>query len=254
MRKIMTLIAAAAIAAGAVSCSGSKTGKAPGAKKPAATEATTTETTTAAETTTVAETTTTAAVTTTAPVTTQPDPIGGTFEYNDDGAVVFSSDASEADDKTLIAAAQALFESACSTQMNFTVGCPFKVDYTNYVENSFGWQFYRIMDESIRSFKDVEAAYNKVFSSSYPNDLSELYIEENGAVYALCGNRGADIFYVSSKITEIKSKTDSEIVFTVENNYDGNDFGEPPYTETDEFSAVIEDGNIWKAGKFTLPY
>ena len=253
MRKILTLMAAAAIAAGAVSCSGSKTGKAPGAKKPAATEATTAETT-AAETTTEAVTTTTAAVTTTAPVTTQPDPKGGTFEYNADGAVVFSEDASEADDNTLIAAAQALFESACSTQMSFTVGCPFKVDHTNYVENNFGWQFYRIMDDSIRNFKDVEAAYNKVFSSSYPNQLSELYIEENGAVYALCGNRGADLFFVSSKITGIKSKTDSEIVFTVENSYNGNDFGDPPYTVTDEFSAVIEDGNVWKAGKFTLPY
>ena len=37
-------------------------------------------------------------------------------------------------------------------------------------------------------------------------------------------------------------------------SYDGSDFGDESYTQTDEFSVVIEDGNVWKAGRFVLPY
>ena len=153
-----------------------------------------------------------------------------------------------------MAAAQALFESACNTQMSFTVGCPFEVDNSDYIENNFSWRFYRITDSSIKSFSDVEKAYYKVFSDRYPTPLASLYMDSNGSAYALCGNRGKDIYYSSSKVTEIKSRTDDEIVFTVENYYNGSDYGDGEHTENDEFSAVIGSDNTWKAGKFTLPY
>lgn len=258
MKKILAIMAAAALTAGAVSC-GKKAGSASQQAKPKATEAaTTTEAETTAVTTastTTAKTTTTAAVSTTKTTTAQPDPLGGgAFEYNSDGAVVFSEDSSKADDKTLLAAAQALFESACNTQMSFTVGCPFEVDNSDYIENNFSWRFYRITDSSIKSFSDVEKAYYKVFSDRYPTPLASLYMDSNGSAYALCGNRGKDIYYSSSKVTEIKSRTDDEIVFTVENYYNGSDYGDGEHTETDEFSAVIGSDNTWKAGKFTLPY
>ena len=256
MKKILALMAAAALTA-AVSC-GKKAGTASQPTKPETTEAVTTTSADSAETTTVS--TTTANVTTTTAVTTQtttaqPDPLGGgAFEYNADGAVVFSVDSSKADDKTLLAAAQALYESACRTEMQFTVGCPFDVDYNDYVENSLSWRFYRITDSSIKSFSDVENAYHKVFSDRYPHQLDSLYMESSGSVYALCGNRGSDIYYSSSKVTEIKSKTDDEIFFTVEDYYDGSDFGEEAYTEKRDFSAVIDADGVWKAGQFTLPY
>ncbi|WP_303838022.1 hypothetical protein [Ruminococcus flavefaciens] len=257
MKKILALMAAAALTAAAVSC-GKKAGTASQPTKPETTEAATTTSADSAETTTVS--TTTANVTTTTAVTTQtitaqPDPLGGgAFEYNADGAVVFSEDSSKADDKTLLAAAQALYESACRTEMQFTVGCPFDVDYNDYVENSLSWRFYRITDSSIKSFSDVENAYHKVFSDRYPHQLDSLYMESSGSVYALCGNRGSDIYYSSSKVTEIKSKTDDEIFFTVEDYYDGSDFGEEAYTEKRDFSAVIDADGVWKAGQFTLPY
>ena len=258
MKKIIALMAAAALTAGAVSC-GKKAGSASQQGKPKTTEAATTtsadstETTTAS--TTTAATTTTSAVTTTKAAAQQPDPLGGgAFEYNDDGAVVFSEDSSKADDKTLIAAAQALFESACRTEMKFTVGCPFETDYNDYIENDLSWRFYRITDSKIHSFSDVMNEYHKVFSDSHANELASLYMDKNGSAYALCGNRGGNIYYSSSKVTEIKSKSDNEIVFTVENYYDGDDYGQAPYTETDEFSVVIGSDNVWKAGKFNLPY
>ncbi len=266
MKKLLSLIAAAAVAVGAVSCSSKKAGSSSQSSKADTTEAVTTvqpvpadhsrqtTTTAAASTTAAAETTVTTSAAQEA--THQPDPLGGdAFEYNDDGAVVFDKPVEDSDDKTLIAAAQALFESAGHVQMLFTVGCPYKVDYDNYIENDLGWQFYRITESGISRFSDIEDGYYKVFSRRYPSsELSELYIEKNGAVYALCGNRGSNIYYSSSRITGIKSRTDDEIVFTVENYYDGSDFDQESYTETDDFSVVIENGNVWKAGQFTLPY
>ena len=258
MKKILSFIAATALVISAASC-GEKTGKSPNTakKKPAETtsQADTTDTTTSVSTTakTTAKTTSTTTVTT-AP-STQPDPLGGgAFAYNEDGAVVFEADQDKVDDRTLIAAAQALFESACKTQMSFTVGCPFDVDFNDTAENDMGWKCYRITDSNIKTFSDLENEYFKVFSSRYPNsELSQLYFEKNGSLYAFCGNRGSDIFYSSSKVTEIKSKSDDEILFTVENFYTGDDYGNEPYTETEDFSVVNENG-VWKAGKFVLPY
>lgn len=199
---------------------------------------------------------TTAAVSTTSAskVTEQPDPLGGgAFSYDDNGAVVFDGNSSDNDDAILISAAQKLFESACKTYWRFLVNCPYTLDYNSYVENDLGWQFYKITDQGINSLADVERDYCKVFSDRYPNTLTDNYREHNGAVYAINGERGAHLYYSASKITGISSRSADEIVFTVENYYDGSDFGDAPYSETDTFSAVI-DGDTWKAGIFTLPY
>lgn len=186
----------------------------------------------------------------------QVDPLGGgAFEYNADGAVVFQGDLNNAPDRLLISAAQALFESACRTEWRYTVDCPYSIDKDSYIENSFGWRFYRITNSSVSSFDDVKNDYRKVFSGKYPDQLADYYKEQNGAVYALNGARGSDLYYSVSKITAIESKTDDEIFFTVEHYYDGSDYdGSKPYTETETFSAVIGSDGVWKAGKFRLPY
>ena len=187
-------------------------------------------------------------------VTEQPDPMGGgAFSYDDSGAIVFDKPEEKQDDAVLISAAQKLFESACDTYWNFLVSCPYDLDYSSYVENDFGWQFYKITNAGINSIADVENDYCKVFSRRYPNELSTNYRESNGAVYAMNAERGAHLYYSASKITEIQSKSSDEIVFTVENYYDGSDIGDEAYSETDTFSMVLENG-AWKAGKFNLPY
>ena len=209
--------------------------------------------TTTAVTTSVSASDTRSAVTTQA-VTEQPDPQGaGIFSYDDSGAIVFDKPEEKQDDAVLMSAAQKLFESACQTYWKFLVNCPYSLDYSSYVENDFKWQFYKITDPDIHSLADVERDYCKVFSERYPNSLSDNYRESNGAVYALNGERGAHLYYSASKITDIQSKTDDEIFFTVENYYDGSDFGDDSYSETDTFSMVLENGT-WKAGQFTLPY
>lgn len=161
----------------------------------------------------------------------------------------------KSEDELLVDEAQKLFDKACETDWNFHVGSPYTLDYNSFVENKFGWQYYLVTDSGVNSIADVEADYFKVFSSTYGSDLSELYLEKDGRVYALDGARGADIFYVDSAITGIKSRSDSEIVFTVENYYNGDDFtGAGDITKTDEFSVVIESDGSWRAGKFNLPY
>lgn len=267
MKKFIAVIAAAALCAGAASCNNQKAGKVPHPKQKSE-ESTTLEedklsestaATTSNSKTTTKKTTTTSTTTitkATEPIT-QPDPLGnGSFEYNGDGAVIFEADINSANDKTLIAAAQALFESACRTAWNFTVGCPYNVDMNSYIEaGSFSWRYYRITDSNINSYNDIINEYQKVFSSRYPsNELPNLYCDNGDSAYALCGNRGANIYYSSSKVTDIKSRSDDEIVFTVENYYDGSDYDDGAHTETEEFSVVIENGNVWKAGKFKLPY
>lgn len=161
----------------------------------------------------------------------------------------------EASDSNLIAAAQKLFERACETDWIYHVGCPYNLDYNTYVENNFGWQFYLITDSSIKSLSDVEEDYYEVFSEKYGNDLGEIYMEKDGRVYALDGERGGNIYYTGSKITGIKERSDSEIVFTVENYYNGDDFkGAGEFTEKADFSVVIQADGSWRAGEFVLPY
>ncbi len=186
----------------------------------------------------------------------QPDPLGGgAFEYNADGAVVFEGDYSTQSDRVLLSAAQALFESACRTNWNYTVGCPYSIDTNNYIENDFGWQYYLINDGYTTSLADVKNDYYKVFSDRYPADeLSELYLDGDNGVYALSADRGMNIFYSYSKVTEIGERGGDEIFFTVENYYDGSDKSSEPYSRADTFSVVIGSDGVWRAGQFTLPY
>ncbi len=124
------------------------------------------------------------------------------------------------------------------------------VDKRTLMENWNDW----VCDRNL-TLADVEKDYYKVFSRKYPNLLNELFIAGDGAVYALNASRGADIFYEKSTITEITSRTDEEIFFTVENHYSGTDRDpDMPETRTDTFSVVIENDGSWHAGKFNLPY
>lgn len=185
----------------------------------------------------------------------QVDPLGaGSFELDESGAVVFVDDAAAESDRTLIAAAQSLFDSACRIEFSYTVGCPYSYDSEKTITGNFDWQYYFVTDPAITSVSDVLADYHKVFSQNHDDsDVRALYLDGDDGVYALCGGRGSDIYYAGSKITTVNSRSDSEITFTVENYYDGTDWGDPAYTETDTFSMVLEDG-AWRADQFVLPY
>ena len=192
----------------------------------------------------------------TEPFTEQFDPLGGgAFVYDEGGAVVFEENSGEQDERVLLAAAQALFESACRTQWTYLFGMPYTVDEDTFIENDFGWHYRLITDPGVNSVADVRRDYEKVFSGRYPDELDDYYMDSNGRVYALCAKRGGDIYYSTSKITGIQSREGDEIVFTVENYYDGSDFEvDKAYTESDVFSVVIGSDDTWRVGRFRLPY
>jgi len=183
------------------------------------------------------------------------DPLGGgAFSCDENGAVVFE-DYKEADDRTLMAAAERLFETACAAEWDFKYCQHFDVDTDTYVENEFGWRYYLVTTPGITSLADVENEYHKVFSDKYPSGLDENYTEKDGRVYGFAGGRGSNIFYSASKVTAVKSVTDSEITFTVTNYYDGTDIdGSAPYQEEYDFSVVVGEDGTWRVGKFKLPY
>lgn len=185
----------------------------------------------------------------------QPDPLDSSaFSLDENGALIFTEDAAAESDRTLIAAAQSLFESACRTEFTFTVGCAYPIDSDEYISNEFDWKYYLVTVPGINSIDDVLADYHTVFSSAHDDTfVREMYTEADGKVYELPGGRGADIYYSGSKVTQVESRGDNEITFSVENYYDGTDWGESAYTEYDTFSMVFEDG-AWRADQFNMPY
>lgn len=157
-------------------------------------------------------------------------------------------------DEDVIAAAQQLFEKACETEWNFTVGSPYPLDTSEYFSNKYGWQFYLVTAEGINSLADVRADYHNVFSKDYEDTLDELYMEQGGRVYCLNGARGSDIFYEGSEVVEITGRDEGEIRFKVVDSYNGASFGGEAYTEEREFVIVKESDGKWKVSEFKLPY
>lgn len=177
------------------------------------------------------------------------------YDHNENGNIVFKVSENKASDSTLIAAAQELYDLACETMWKYTVGCPYELDENDTIETDYNWIFYRVKDEHIKSLKDVVDDYYKVFSRRYPNDLNEIYIDSDGAVYAMAGERGMNLYYKESKVISLEKRGSDEIFFKVESYYDGDDF-EPDRksSKTDDFSVVIEDDGSWHIGQFSLPY
>ncbi len=186
----------------------------------------------------------------------QLDPLANSaFSYDESGAVVLKKDISELDEAELLSAGQALFQSACRTEWSYTVGCPYELDNDDFIENDFGWQYHRITTPGISSYSDVLRDYHKVFSDTHEDQLADLYIEKDGAVYALSAARGQDLYYTASKVTSVKERNVNEIVFSVESFYSGSDMSpDTPTSKTNDFSAVIGSDNKLYAGQFVLPY
>ena len=258
MKKYILTVIAAAMLCGLCSCGDKVTSESAGQKttQPTTEAAAATEAAPEAETTTGADiaaapvSTTNEAV---QPASAPEDADLTVFHNNGSGAIVFDAPAGDQSEATLIAAAQALYENAHTVGLKFTIGCPYSVDTNTYVEGNFGWQYYLITQEGINSVADVKADYHKVFSEKYPDHIDETYIDSNGRVYCLCGERGTNLEYVKSEVISLDGKTDDELFFTVRDYYDASAWGDGPSTEDRTFSVVIDPDGTWRAGTFTLP-
>lgn len=156
-------------------------------------------------------------------------------------------------DESVLAAAQMMFDKACETEWSFTVGSPYPLDFSQYVENEFNWRFYLITADGINSLDDVRADFHKIFSESYEDSIDEVFTEQNGHAYCLNGERGSNFFYEKSEVSEIIGRSEGEIRFKVVNSYSGDGFDDAPYSEEEDFVIVRESGE-WRVSKFRLPY
>lgn len=191
----------------------------------------------------------TTAVTASAPAVTE-----SVIENTDNGGIVFDVPVEEKSDDELISAGQELFNSACETEWNYTVGSPYELDMSRTAPNQFGWDCYLVTSEGINSLADVRADYHKVFSESYADNLDEVFTEADGRVYCLNGARGADIFYEKSVVSSVNARSESEISFTVINYFSGDDFGNEAYTREEDFIISIDSDGAWRVSKFRIPY
>lgn len=176
-------------------------------------------------------------------------PDGGMLHYPDGGA-----EFEQQLDESVLAAAQMMFDKACETEWNFTVGSPYPLDLSQYVENEFSWRYYLITADGINSLDDVRADYHKIFSESYPDTLDEVFTEQNGHAYCLNGERGSYYFYEKSEVTEIIGRSDGEIRFKVVHSYSGDGPDDGPYSEEDDFVIVKDSDGAWRVSKFRIPY
>ena len=273
MKKYILTVIATAMLCGLCSC-GDKTSDSDSTAP--TTKAATTSASTTAEVTDAAATTATAAAATTAataaaastpaapPIELDYSPEGAdlsAFHYNEDGAVVFDKPVEEQSDATLMAAAQALFQSAYKVNTPFAMGSfPYDIDTngesvtkTDYFGNES--TYFLIKDERITSIDDIIADYRKVFSDKYNYNIiiDTCFTEEGGRVYCTSGGRGSDIEYVGSEITGYNGTDGDEMKFTVCNHYDGTQWGGSTADYDHDFTMVNDADGVWRAGVFIQP-
>ncbi|SEH79031.1 PASTA domain-containing protein [Ruminococcus flavefaciens] len=160
----------------------------------------------------------------------------------------------------LIAKAQNFYEEAIKADCKFGRSAPqyFNIDTMNCFSTAEGRTLSYVYDITL---EELRAQYHETFSDRYAeNDatIDKWYSVNDGKLCWLTGNPGVDLYLESAKVTEVQRQTDEEIFFTVERHY--SDFRHvdidgsfEPYTETDDFSVVIQPDGSWKVGKFHNP-
>ncbi len=174
-----------------------------------------------------------------------------------------------AEERELVGKAQNFFETACETYWMYRYTPPFDIADYKYDENGnvigkeYNWQFkengedlgYLIKNPEIKSIDDVLEEYYKIFSDRYQNDIRDAYIEYNGNLYVLSGNRGYNISYKDSRVSEFLRIEGDEIFFIAEYSYYNETFNENDIIVKKEiFSVIVQPDGSWKVGQFSLPY
>ena len=174
-----------------------------------------------------------------------------------------------AEERELVGKAQDFFETACETYWMYRYTPPFDIADDKYDENGnvigkeYNWKVkengedlgHLIKNPEIKSIDDVLEEYYKTFSDRYPNDIRDAYIEYNGNLYVLSGNRGYNISYKDSRVSEFLRIEGDEIIFTAEYSYYNETFDENDIIVKKEiFSVIVQPDGSWKVGQFSLPY
>lgn len=176
-----------------------------------------------------------------------------------------------AEDAALIEKAQSYYGKACELYWGYRYNFSDYVEVSKlplgFSEDDTGFRYETAYDDNgnylgvpvtdprIKSIDDIMKLYESTFDSRYNDGYRDYFVEYKGNVYWKYGQRGGNIFYVDSVVTDVVKKEGDEITFTVANNYDGTGLdGTVPWTEYNEFSVIVGSDGEWKIGKFKLPY
>ena len=101
------------------------------------------------------------------------------------------------------------------------------------------------------SYQDFEDSVNKVFCGALAERLmaSELYVNVDGALYAIPADRGSNIYYDGEGRT-IVQVSDEEILYNVE--VDCSDESGKKWHEYYSFSLVLYEDGQWRFSEFGL--
>jgi len=147
-----------------------------------------------------------------------------------------------------VAQAQQIYDTACQTYYTYrcTSDC-FTYDNSDTTEDGY------VRITSCDSIEAAEAEYYSVFAQSgHESDFDGMFQMVDDKLYGRLGDRGADISYVSAKVTALTASTDSTLTFSVTASYEEPDSGDTS-EQTDTFTLVMERG-AWRVGQFTMPY
>ena len=170
-----------------------------------------------------------------------------------------SSDSEQSDDNSLIGdtgltaeewceEAQQIYTTAAATYYTYLCSSDgFTYDTSDVIDDS--WQRVTSCD----TLEEATAEYYSVFAQTgHESDLDEQFRVVDDKLYRLCGDRGADISYLDSKVIALTSSTADTLTFTVVSTYQFPDETEQT-TQEDIFTLVMERG-VWRVGQFTMPY
>ena len=147
-----------------------------------------------------------------------------------------------------VAQAQQIYDTACQTYYTYrcTSDC-FTYDNSDTTEDGY------VRITSCDSIEAAEAEYYSVFAQSgHESDFDGMFQMVDDKLYGRLGDRGADISYVSAKVTALTASTDSTLTFSVTASYEEPDSGDTS-EQTDTFTLVMERG-AWRVSQFTMPY
>lgn len=150
-----------------------------------------------------------------------------------------------------------MFATACQVEWDYSQDCKIRYDFNDTIEYD-GYDYYKAKDYN--TYEEMTADYYSLFSrAGREHVFDEMYVEQEGAIYVRTGSRGANIFYIESKVASVDAVYDNVIEFTVDSyymdpdHYETEDAEDYIYSEGNKFSVIFED-RVWKVKDFTLPY
>ena len=153
-------------------------------------------------------------------------------------------------DQELIDLANDAVITVYSLEYTFPAGAWFEQDWGTHVEDEAGRWWFPVIDPEVQSLADVEAYWNRYFSSRYPLPENIGYREIDGHLYCGNGGIGGDVTLLDYVLTGVQSRSGTSAVLTgyaLRQRWEGVNTVE--YKNHFRYLMDFEDG-VWKCSGF----